>query len=376
MKRLSNERGIALAVAIFALVIVGGLVSAAFFVAVQEQRVGYNSVQLQQAYAAADGGAQAIVANWNQDTYSGLSTGGTVTISATNHASDGGWYRGTVRRVNQWLYLVQVEGFSKNSEARQSVGVIVRMRPIEITINSALRTQGTVRLGGSSYLSGVDQAPTGWSGCPALEATLPGIRLPPADSSRIQTSGCSNYSCLAGSPKIQTDASVNTSTLTTFGDMTFEELEGLADKKLGGGQTWTGVAPIYSTGVCSKNEVKNWGDPLNPLLDCGDYFPVIWIDGNASINGTLGQGILIVNGDLDVQGGFQFYGPVIVKGTLRTTGTGGHFNGGVIAANTDLGQTSVLGDAVVNFSSCALMKALTASASAGMMRERGWMQVY
>ena len=34
MKRLRNESGIALAVAIFSLVVIGGLVSAAFFVAV------------------------------------------------------------------------------------------------------------------------------------------------------------------------------------------------------------------------------------------------------------------------------------------------------------------------------------------------------
>jgi hypothetical protein len=100
------------------------------------------------------------------------------------------------------------------------------------------------------------------------------------------------------------------------------------------------------------------------------------MDGDASITGNTGQGILIVNGDLQVQGGFEFFGPVIVRQTLRTTGTGGHFNGGVIAANTDLGAVTVLGDAVINYSSCALTKSLNASAQGAQMRERGWINLY
>ncbi len=43
MKRiLRDERGMALAVAIFALVVVGALVAGAFFAGTQEQRVGEN----------------------------------------------------------------------------------------------------------------------------------------------------------------------------------------------------------------------------------------------------------------------------------------------------------------------------------------------
>ena len=51
-----NERGMALGIALFALIILGGLVSSAFFIGVQEQRIGRNTVKLQQAFSAADGG--------------------------------------------------------------------------------------------------------------------------------------------------------------------------------------------------------------------------------------------------------------------------------------------------------------------------------
>ena len=40
-----------------------------------------------------------------------------------------------------------------------------------------------------------------------------------------------------------------------------------------------------------------------------------------------GQGVLVINGSLSVQGGFEFYGPVIVRKSLKTTGTGNFSNG-------------------------------------------------
>jgi hypothetical protein len=80
---------------------------------------------------------------------------------------------------------------------------------------------------------------------------------------------------------------------------------------------------------------------------------------------------------LSVQGGFQFFGPVLVNGYLKTTGTGGHFNGGVFAADTvSLSQNTVLGNAVINFSSCALTRALNASASGSALKERSWVNLY
>ncbi len=53
MKRiLRDERGMALAVAIFALVVVGALVAGAFFAGTQEQRVGENQRRVQTSFGA------------------------------------------------------------------------------------------------------------------------------------------------------------------------------------------------------------------------------------------------------------------------------------------------------------------------------------
>jgi hypothetical protein len=160
----------------------------------------------------------------------------------------------------------------------------------------------------------------------------------------------------------------------TFGDADFDGLRALANKIVPAGNYQ--IQPSSTGLTCNRGVVSNWGSPLLPLDPCGNYFPVIWVEGDITINGVQGQGVLLVDGNLRVQGGFEFYGPVIVKGALSTQGTGGHFNGGVIAANINLDQNNVLGDAVITYSSCALERALQASAQGDLLRERSWVNLY
>jgi hypothetical protein len=370
MKATRNERGVALAISIFALVVIGGLVAGAFFMGMQEQRVGRNTIRFQQALTAAEEGANREIANWDPTVINLIAIGDSVMISGTVTGA-GGWYRGSIRRLNDELFLVRSEGFSADSAARQHVGMLVRLRPIEINIEAALQTQGALKIGGSSQIDGYDTAPTGWT-CPGLEPPLPGIQI--NDSSQITTPGCGGLACVSGVPKVEEDTTITMDSLTTFGDATFDELQQYATKFVSAGNHQ--IQPSLSGTDCNTADSENWGDPLNPTAACGNYFPVIWASGTIKINGVQGQGILIVDGDLEVQGGFEFYGPVLVRGALDTQGTGGHFNGGVIAANVNLDQNVVLGDAVVSFSSCAVAKALNSSAAASLTKERSWANLF
>jgi len=67
---------------------------------------------------------------------------------------------------------------------------------------------------------------------------------------------------------------------------------------------------------------------------------------------------------------------VIVQGTVKSTGTGGHIFGGLMAAQVDLDPSTLTGNSLAQFSSCALERALRASATARPLGERAWMQVY
>ncbi len=371
--RHRDERGVALVVAIFAMVIVGALVTGAFFMGMQEQQVGRNTLQLQEASAAADGGAQLFVADWEAGTNNVIPVGDSVTFGGWLQWG-GGWYRGSARRLSEQTFLVRSEGFSADSMARQQVGILVRLRPFDISFGGALVVAGATKIGGSSFIDGTDAAPTGWADCAALEPAKSGLLV--SDSSGVEFSGCNNPNdCLDGSPLIAVDTTMTSDSVLTFGELDFSAIAALADKVIGSGP-WNSVGPTFDvSGDCRTTDLDNWGDPLTPTSACGLYFPIIYAPYSTKLTGGVGQGILLVEGDLEVSGGFQFFGPVIIKGILKTTGTGGHFNGGVAAANVDLGQNVILGNALVNFSSCALSRALNSTAPVAQMRERGWINL-
>ncbi len=94
------------------------------------------------------------------------------------------------------------------------------------------------------------------------------------------------------------------------------------------------------------------------------------------MNTGVGQGLLLVDGDLSAQGGFEFYGIVIVRGRLRTAGTGNRFNGGIMAANVDFNDNAVQGNVEINFSSCAVGRARTAALPGAPLRSRNWLRLY
>lgn len=375
-----KERGFALAGAVFALVVIAVLVTGAFFVARQESSIGKNSATYERAFQAAEAGLGAAVANWqtNITTYNNLAVGDSSLVTGTL-ASNGGTYRGYIRRLSDELFMVRVTGTDPTGTSSRTLASMTRLQQIEMTFRAGLTTRSSLRIGGSSFIDGRDATITGW-GCPTTGLdTLAGILT--RDSSQIQTPGCNNYDCVAGSPKVQQDLTINDSTFFKFGDLDWNELVAMATKTYSG--DWgplTTVGPIGTATTCTTSATSsnhNWGEPSRPgsVLGCVNYFPIIYVSGNLQITGGRGQGILLVGGDLSVQGGFEFYGPVIVRGNLNTSGTGGHFNGGVMAANVDLDLSSVLGDAVITYSSCAIERALAMNAPGRLLPSRAWMEI-
>ena len=373
MKRTLNERGAVLLVAIIGLIVAGSLVTALVTVSVMDHREGRNTRSMGQAFAAAEDGLSATIGNWKEGAYSGLAVDASVVQTGTT-ANGTGSYTAAVKRLNNELFIVDVLGNDARTGARQRVGAFVKLRLVQMNIQAALTTRGPTRIGGSAQIDGIDDPPPGWSGC-RPDSDLAGIRLP--DPTQLDLQGtCSDASCLDGVPTVQADATISDSTFFEYGDMDWDGLVAMANKVLPPG-TYTGIGPIFDgTGACNRATITNWGDPLAPTSNCGDYFPIMYSSGELNINGGTGQGILLVEGDLRVQGGFQFFGIVVVRQSLTTTGTGGHFNGAVMAANVNLNQNTVLGNAIVNYSGCAVQRSLTSAGSGAMLRSRGWLYSY
>jgi hypothetical protein len=390
--RLSDERGIALAVAVLALVVIGALVAGTFFAGRIEQRSGENTLYAAQAFEAAEAGASATVSNWVPSAFNNRAVGAdtvlpTVTVLGSNV------YTPTVTKLNATTFLIRSEGAHRdaagNALSRRVVGTLVRLLRPNIDIRGALTVRGALTLGGSAEIDGTDHIPTGWgASCPLAAPAMAGIR---SNTNSINTNGSncngSPPACVTGSPPVQVDTAVNANTFTQFGSTSFDDLAAAATWQVSGTMTGIGPslnplpvgAPIGTPQTCNTSSITNWGEPdggVGSVTPCFDYFPILYAPGNLRISGGRGQGILLVRGDLDLSGGMEFYGPVIVLGNLTSTGTGGHVYGGVMASNADLDPTVITGNSVVNYSACSVQRALLGAAVARPFALRSWSQLY
>lgn len=106
--------------------------------------------------------------------------------------------------------------------------------------------------------------------------------------------------------------------------------------------------------------------PTYPANQTGGVPQVTYYgDGNSlDLNaGSSGNGILIVDGDLTIHGGFNWYGLILVKGIVNFTGGGSSQNiWGAILNGTSVTQNDVLGgSSTVTYDRCALDNTLGTS---------------
>ena len=92
---------------------------------------------------------------------------------------------------------------------------------------------------------------------------------------------------------------------------------------------------------------------------CADYFPIIYINGDLKVQAnSRGQGVLLVNGNMEMAGGFEFNGIVIVRDDIKSTGNGNKISGSAFAGNTyTTDNTSVTGNSEIQYSRCAIERA-------------------
>jgi len=398
---LKNERGMALAIAIVALVIVGALIAGALFSGTQEQRVAENVRRVQGSFGVAEEGVYDIIRTWdstvagvqNRQKYAGLyphpafpAAKDSVRFGWKTAKSKTGSYSGTMVKLNDQLYLIDMTaqdtmslaGRIRGGGASQRLGLLARIRPLQVNTQAAVTSGGSDVVVGSASIDGNDHQPTGWAGCPPLDSAKAGIRTQ-SDGS-VQTSG---HPTLIGNPPVLKDPTLADSSFTHYGDVTYDQLAATANITVPAQNFSNSIGPAVSGTTCDVTVPTNWGSPSTPTGACGNYFPIVHITGTGSvINGQEGQGVLLVDGSLSIQGGFQFFGIVIIKGSLKTSGGGStpaHFWGTVMVQDTaQFADTTnnISGSANLLYSKCAIIKALAKTGVGSMMRSRGWVQLY
>jgi hypothetical protein len=124
------ERGMALPLALLALVVIGALVAGGFAAALLEQPLGRNQLFAGQAEGAAGAGARAVVDGWN-DSGRGLLAPGDSAVLPAVRLPGGAAYSPTVSRLNGELFLVWSEGVRGDADgqalARREVGLLLRV---------------------------------------------------------------------------------------------------------------------------------------------------------------------------------------------------------------------------------------------------------
>jgi hypothetical protein len=382
--RTDDRRGFALPAVIGALVIIGILVTAGFYMARQELRIGVASNHTNLAVNIAQAGANEVMANWNGYALGNILPWTSDTVSGT--MSDGTW-EVTITNANDYVYFLTSTGTVTRggdmwSGASRTIGIATKMLFADINPPAALTTRGNVNVSGTSEINGTAVTPSTWAPyCTTVAANdTTGVLVDDASGGNPKTQGAG---VIAGTPPAQEDSTIVDSTFTNFGDMDWAELVAFAQqdgKEITSlGTNISSVGPSLTGGNCNLNDLNNWGDtvPTNP---CGAYFPLMYHGGsNVDIQSNgFGQGILLVEGDLRVRGGFTFYGIVITQGTFTTGNGTNRIVGAVMASNAaDLNQTFT-GTGIIEYSPCTITRAVLNNAALSRARpltERSWVDL-
>ncbi len=379
--RQSDERGIALAVAVFALVVIAALVAGTFFAGRLEQQTGMNTFFAAQAAEAAEAGLNDAIATQTAGAMVALPIDPAFKTDLGTYAMVGNNKVASVRTISRLtdnLFLLRSSASRVDAGggqlAARTLGQLIRLVQAEIDVKAGLTALGDVKITGGAEVTGMDDPPPSWAAqgvsCPP-EADVTGVRY---NNGTVTTSGNGTYT---GSPAKVLDPSLTSQSMQNA----FNKLKALATLNVISDNP-AATVPAYTGNParCDKSVQTNWGEPALNTDPCFNYFPVIYHQGNLKLQGGRGQGILLVEGDLTATGGMVFYGPVFVTGTLSTSGNSGQgakFYGGVIAGNVALDDlTKLAGGALVSYSSCALTRALQNSATPAMLAERSWVQLY
>ena len=180
--RMNDERGVALAMAIFALVIIGILVAGSFFAGRLEQQSGQNTLFAAQAAEAAEAGLSNALGTTQQRDDAQAIPIGTSSAGATVNLASGISYTPSVDRLT--------EAFSCTGRSGPARAPVQRWPPARwepwcaccrrtLPVNAGLTALGDELVGGNSTVSGNDATPRygpiAGVGCPT-PANTTGVR--------------------------------------------------------------------------------------------------------------------------------------------------------------------------------------------------------
>lgn len=376
IRRLRDERGIALPMALMALLILSTLVIAFALMATSEPLVSTNQKMVAQARAVAESGLErAIWALNNPTDVNGIPDPLPVTVPAPYDGSTG--IPITVNGTQIGLAFVTVtSGANANERNVVAVGWVPTNtggaskahQKIQATVSrflfagspppASLTVAGEINVNGNTNIDSRSDTSCGakdgtWSqGSTAYEGsgdiygadgnntknqTASGLSVsPPSPITDIRQS----VSASAFDPYTLKNADLNTlkalakASGTYFGGPGVTSLSFDASNPLPLPSTSNGVPIIFIDTTNGKNIDYNPDGTVCSGCTDPSHFANVTINGGADGAGNLYQGMIIVSGSLAISGDFHMHGLVYVVNDLTYTGTGtGEIDGAVFSQN-------------------------------------------
>jgi hypothetical protein len=372
-----NREGMALAMAMFAIVVIGALIAGAFFASNQDFKIGRNSLVAQRAFSAAEYGLNKTMASWDQTLNLAIKVGKDTNFSYTT--GDGGSSQVKATRINDYTYWVVSEGAAgvgTSLETRRRTSEVLRLAYPAVKVGGALTLAGGGTIKGSSVVNGTNVNPPGWdcADYPGRDTTA--VAYGPSATLTIQKS-----SNAVGNPAAYADPNAGSDgTYIKYGDESWTSLVANADIKLNG-DPGTVLPVLNGAGTCNTSLLTNWGEPLRDataVKPCQTYMPIIYVSTDVHLNQGRGQGILLVDGSLYVNGSFDWYGLIIVRDQFTKSNGSANIVGAAMARNASISATTndILGNVTFQYSKCAIESALRGSARLLPAKKRAWAEMW
>ena len=226
------------------------------------------------------------------------------------------------------IYIITSEGYSSDGASKT---LRVEASPVpDITVPAALYTKADTTIqGNSTYVVGLDKCGT---------TALPGI----ISMLGVTQNGMPH---IDGSPPVIANSTQNIN------------IQYMIDQFKGNSNYSYNVNSSTLTGM-------SWGSPApgaspQDATTCNDH-NVVYFNTDSTyvkfMGGTTGCGLLLVEGDLHVGGGFKWYGAVIVTGSIVFSGGGEKNVTGAMLAGGTVSADLVSGDANLLYCSEAISK--------------------
>ena len=242
--------------------------------------------------------------------------------------------------TGQNIYLVTSHGTA--AQARSTVQTqVTRVPPVPLPGTVYVKIQTTIQ-GSSTNIIGVDQCGT---------THRPGIATNLASTVNGQATIVQH-----GNPNITGNPAIAYNSTNINVQNIVNSYKPTADL------SYT-VQSATHTASTTPGPGDNWGTPtagatLQNASSCSTYKTVYYNTNNTYVRlsgGVQGCGLLLVEGDLELHGGFSWYGPVVVTGSVTYTGGGNKNTTGALISGGDVTADVIGGNANIVNCSTALV---------------------